>query len=85
MCGYISTDTKKYQKKFQNKIICYHLPVTYHMSHVSFYMNLSPAPTATATDHPHNNSPTMHCRLVHQDRTKKTVKNSKPQKIVKFI
>ena len=40
------------------------------VSHIPCH--LAPTPTATATDPPPNNSPTMHSRLVHQDRTKKT-------------
>ena len=36
-------------------------------------------PTDLATDPPPANSPTMHNRLVHKDKTKKHQPNSKPK------
>ena len=61
-------------------VTCHLSHVTCHLSH--FTCHLSPTPTATATDHPPSNSPTMHSRLVHQDRNQTTTKSSKPKKIL---
>ena len=49
---------------------CYVSPVTCHMS---------PTPRATATDPPPANFPTLHSRLVHQDRTKNPKKCQHPK------
>ena len=54
------------------------------MCHVSSVTcHLSPMAIATATDPPPANSPTMHSRLVHQDRTKNNETKSKPKKWLK--
>ena len=53
-------------------VTCYLLPVTCHLS-----------PTLTATYPPPANSPDMHSRLVHQDRTKKPKTSFKYQKWLK--
>ena len=48
-------------------VMCHMSHVTCHMSHVTF--SLSPMLRATATGPPLANFPTMHSKLVHQDRT----------------
>ena len=57
--------------------MCHPSRVTFHISPVTCY--LSPTPTATITDPPPANSPTMHSRLVNQDRTQIPPKNSEPK------
>ena len=70
-------------------VICHVSCVMFHVSNVTSQMSnvtchLSPAPTATATDPPPDNYPTMHSRLVHQDRTQKPKHISKPKKSLKL-
>ena len=77
------------QKKERQKL-CYVSLVTCHMSCVGCHMShvtfpLSPNITATATDPPLANSPTMNSRLVHQDRTNKTKKALKAPYWYKII
>ena len=55
-----------------SSVMCNVSSVTCHLSRVTCH--ISPTPTATATDPPLANYPTIHSRLVHQDRTKKTKK-----------
>ena len=68
MCADSTTDTKldrngqKKEKKRKLCVTCHMLHVTCHMSRVTCHLSLRP--TATATDPPSANSPTMHSRLV---------------------
>ena len=58
---------------------CVMFPVSYVLRHVSYVLRhvscvlcpISLRPTAPATDPPHDNSPTMHIRLVLKDQTNK--------------
>ena len=59
-------------------VTCHVWGVTCHVSHVTGHMSpvtFPLSPTATATDPPLANSPTMQSRLVHQDRTQKRKKS----------
>ena len=66
---------QKYVRCHVSHVTCHVSCVTCHMSHVTSHM--SPTKTAPAKDPPSANSPTMHSRLVHQD---KTLNMSKPSK-----
>ena len=58
----------------KSHVTCHISCVTCHISTVTYH--LSPTPTATVTDTPPANSPTMHSRLVHKD-----LKSSPPHNI----
>ena len=78
--GDSSTDTKtdrnghKRREKMSG-VMCQASRVTCHKSCVACHLSL--LPTATATDPPPADSPTMHNRLVLKDQTTQTIKNSK--------
>ena len=64
-------------------IMCHMSPVTCHLSPITchlIFVTCHLSPTATATDPHPDNSPTMHSRLVQQNRTKKPKIIQNPKK-----